>query len=68
MKFFKVIAPVGKALGLMPLVRVFTTKDLISYLTEAGFAIDYHWRPGKYAAVFMVAKKADAEPAPTSMD
>jgi 2-polyprenyl-3-methyl-5-hydroxy-6-metoxy-1,4-benzoquinol methylase len=57
MKFFKVVAPIGKFLGLMPLVRVFTTKELEGSLTDAGFEIDYQWRPGKSKAVFIVAKK-----------
>jgi len=59
MKFFKVIAPIGKFLGLMPLVKVFTSKDLEGSLTDAGFAIDYQWHPGKGKAVFIVATKAD---------
>lgn len=58
MKFFKVIAPIGKFLGLIPLVKVFTTKELEDSLTNAGFEIDYQWRPGKSKAVFIVAKKA----------
>ena len=58
MKFFKVIAPIGKFLGLMPLVKVFTAQELENSLTDAGFAIDYRWRPGKGKALFIVAKKA----------
>jgi ubiquinone/menaquinone biosynthesis C-methylase UbiE len=58
MKFIKLIAPVGKALGLMPLLRVFTTKDLLASLVDAGFEIDHQWQPEKRAAVFIVAKKA----------
>jgi len=61
MRFFKVIAPVGKFLGLMPLVKVFTTEDLVTCLTDAGFEIDYQWQPGKGKAVFSVAKKAAEE-------
>ena len=57
MKFFKVIAPIGKFFGLMPLVRVFTTKELEDSFTDAGFEIDYQWQPGKGKAVFIVAKK-----------
>lgn len=57
MKFFKMIAPVGKALGLMPLVRVFTKEELVASLTESGFEIDHQWQPNKSAAVFIVAKK-----------
>ncbi|MDJ0534458.1 MAG: class I SAM-dependent methyltransferase [Xenococcaceae cyanobacterium MO_207.B15] len=65
MKWFKVIAPIGKFLGLMPLVKVFTTKELSDSLTDAGFTIDYHWQPSKsiskgmfkFKGVFIVAKK-----------
>jgi hypothetical protein len=58
MKFLKVIALIGRFFGLMPLVRVFTTKELEDSLTDAGFEIDYQWRAGKGEAVFIVAKKA----------
>ena len=58
MKFFKVVAPIGKFLGLMPLVKVFTTKELEDSLTNARFAIYYQWQPSKGKSVFIVAKKA----------
>lgn len=58
MKFFKLIGPIGKFLGLMPLVKVFTTAELEDSLTAAGFAIDHRWQPGKGKAIFIVAKKA----------
>ncbi len=58
MKWFKIIAAVGKFLGLMPLVQVFTTKELLESLTNSGFMIDYQWQPSKGKAVFIVAKKA----------
>ncbi len=57
MKFFKFVAPIGKFLGLMPLVKVFTTRELLASLTDAGFEIDYQWQPGKNTGVFIVAKK-----------
>jgi 2-polyprenyl-3-methyl-5-hydroxy-6-metoxy-1,4-benzoquinol methylase len=59
MKFFRYIAPIGKFLGLMPLVKVFTAKALKDCLTDTGFSIDYHWQPGKGKAIFMVAKKVE---------
>lgn len=59
MKFLKFVGPIGKFLGLMPLVKVFTAQELVKSLTDAGFAIDYEWQPGKGKAVFIVAKKAD---------
>lgn len=57
MKFFKLIVPIGRFFGLMPLVKVFTTRELIASLTEAGFAIAHQWQPGKNTGVFIVAKK-----------
>ncbi len=57
MKIFKLIAPIGKLLGLMPLVKVFNARELEASLTESGFDIDYQWQPGK--AVFIVAKKTE---------
>ena len=58
MKFFKVVAPVGRFFGLIPFVEVFTRKELEDSLTAAGFAIDHEWQPGKGKSVFIVAKKA----------
>ena len=60
MKWFKLIAPIGKFLGLMPpVVKVFTAKELSDSLTNSSFTIDYHWQPSKGKAVFIVAKKAE---------
>jgi len=59
MKFFKIIAPIGKFLGLMPLVQVFTTEELVTSLTDGGFEIIYRWQPGKGKAVFIVARKTE---------
>jgi len=57
MKFFKIIAPIGKFLGLMPVVKVFTSDELVASLTDAGFIIDHQWQPNKGAALFIVAMK-----------
>lgn len=57
MAFIKWIAPVGEFLGLMPLVKVFTEKELQDSITAAGFEIDYQWQPARGKAVFIVAKK-----------
>ncbi len=56
-KWFKLIAPIGKALGFFPLVRIFTAQHLVESLTDAGLAIDYQWQPSKDKAIFIVAKK-----------
>ncbi|MGB3760779.1 MAG: class I SAM-dependent methyltransferase [Rivularia sp. (in: cyanobacteria)] len=67
MKWFKVIAPIGVFLRLIPLVKVFTSKELENSLNDAGFTIDYHWQPNQSTrkgvfelkGVFIVAKKAN---------
>ena len=56
--WFKLIAPIGRALGFFPLVRIFTAQHLIESLTDAGFALDYQWQPSKDKAIFIVAKKS----------
>jgi len=58
MKYLKLILPVGRFLGLIPLVKFFTRKELENSLTSAGFHIDHKWQPDKGKAVFIVAKKA----------
>ncbi|MGI9450652.1 MAG: class I SAM-dependent methyltransferase [Geminicoccaceae bacterium] len=55
--WFRFIAPIGRILGLIPLVRFFTKEDLQHSLERAGFEIEYSWQPGKGKAVFIVAKK-----------
>jgi ubiquinone/menaquinone biosynthesis C-methylase UbiE len=57
MKWFGFVAPIGKFLRLMPVVKVFTAKELEDAISEAGFEIDYEWQPGNNKAVFIVAKK-----------
>ena len=59
LKHIKLIVPIGRFLGLMPMVKVFTTRELQDNLTDAGFEIDYQWQPGKGKAVFIVARKAE---------
>jgi hypothetical protein len=43
--------------GLAPFVAFFTREELLQSIRTAGFKINYEWRPGKRAAVFVVAKK-----------
>jgi ubiquinone/menaquinone biosynthesis C-methylase UbiE len=57
MRWIKPILPVGRRLGLMPYVSVFTSDDLVAGLTEAGFEIDHRWQPGRGKALFLVARK-----------
>ena len=60
MGLFKLIAPVGKALGLLPVLDVMTEADLVRSLTGAGFSIAHQWQPGRGKAVFIVAQAGSA--------
>lgn len=57
MKYLKLVAPIGAFLGVLPLVRVFTAKELEDSVTGAGFDIEHAWQPGKGKALFIVARK-----------
>jgi len=57
--YFRIIAPVGHFLRLIPLVRVFTQAQLKQSLIDAGFVIDHEWLPKKNAAAFIIAKKSN---------
>lgn len=62
-KFYKLLewfGPLGRFLGLLPLVNVFSSKELKAAITAAGFILEYVWQPegrGKSQAVFIIAKK-----------
>ena len=57
MWFFSLIAPIGRALGLLPMLRVFTQVQLAESLRQVGFELEHQWRPDKAVAVFIVARK-----------
>lgn len=59
MAWFKLIAPIGRTLGIFPYVRVMTAEELVASLEGNGFQIEERWRPnnGKAHAVFIVARK-----------
>lgn len=57
MAFLKYVAPLGRTLGFLPLVRVFTAAELEARIREAGFAIEESWLPGKGKALFLIARK-----------
>ena len=59
MKWIRFIAPIGRALGLMPFVRVFMKSDLEESLQAAGLTIEYNWQPDAGMVVFIVARNAD---------
>ncbi|MBT8445494.1 MAG: hypothetical protein KJO38_00020, partial [Gammaproteobacteria bacterium] len=58
--YFRLIAPVGRFLRLIPLVKVFTQAQLRQYHIDVGFEIEHEWLPRKNAAAFLIAKKRGA--------
>lgn len=47
---------IGNALGVLPLVKPFSASELATSIENAGFSINYNWRPAQNKAVFIVAK------------
>jgi ubiquinone/menaquinone biosynthesis C-methylase UbiE len=56
MKWFRFVGPIGRWLGVFPLVRIFTRSELESSLRSAGFHIEYTWQPDR-RVVFIVARR-----------
>jgi ubiquinone/menaquinone biosynthesis C-methylase UbiE len=57
MKVFKLFAPLGQRLGLLPQLDVMTTAELVASLRAAGFAVEHQWQPARDQAVFIVARR-----------
>jgi ubiquinone/menaquinone biosynthesis C-methylase UbiE len=57
MKWFRFVGPIGRWLGVFPLVRVITRNELRECLASAGFEIEHEWQPDK-RVVFIIARKA----------
>lgn len=55
--FWKALLPIGRFLGLLPLVNLLTQEQLEQTIRDAGFQIDFTSRESKKDAVFIVAKK-----------
>lgn len=54
---FRLILPIGYALGYAPRVQIMKAATLKDDLDRAGFKIDYEWAPGPGKGIFLVAKK-----------
>jgi ubiquinone/menaquinone biosynthesis C-methylase UbiE len=57
MQWFRFVGPIGRRLGVLPLVRIFARNDLVNSLKSAGFEIEHEWRPNK-TVVFIIARKS----------
>ena len=57
-RFIKLLAPLGKLLGIMPDVVVLTESDLVKEIRRSGFSIETQWHHGvKGISVFIIARK-----------
>ncbi|UYN98289.1 MAG: methyltransferase domain-containing protein [Devosia sp.] len=56
-KWLRFIAPVGHALGLLPVLDIMTHAQLRNAITGAGFVIEHDWRPHPDSAAFIIARK-----------
>lgn len=52
-----IVAPLGKAFGLLPTIKAFSPRRLEAMHREVGFEIEENWQPGKGKAVFIIARK-----------
>lgn len=55
--WFRFVGPIGRAVGLFPLVRVFGYDALRESLTAAGFRLVDDWLPARGQALFLIAEK-----------
>ncbi|MDJ0917663.1 MAG: methyltransferase domain-containing protein [Woeseiaceae bacterium] len=56
MRWFRFVGPIGRALGLMPLVQIFRKSELEEGLKNAGFRIEYDWQQNARVAFFVARK------------
>ncbi|WP_444891624.1 methyltransferase domain-containing protein [Microbulbifer sp. DLAB2-AA] len=57
-RFIKLLAPLGKFMGLMPDVFILTKVELEKEIQDAGFTIEIIWQHGMHdMVVFIVARK-----------
>ncbi|WP_417580544.1 class I SAM-dependent methyltransferase [Pelagibacterium sp.] len=57
MGYFKLLAPIGRAVGLLPILKVMSTEDVTAKIEASGFEIAHRWKPGADRALFLVARK-----------
>lgn len=58
MAFMKPLAPVGRWLGLLPVLDIMSSPQLVAAMERAGLAIEHRWQPGRGKAVFIIARAA----------
>lgn len=59
MGWFGVVAPLGRALRLLPRVSVFGAETLLGEIRAAGFDVVETWQPKRRATFFVIARKPE---------
>ena len=58
LRFIKLVAPLGKVLGLLPDVYILKEAELVTEVKETGFTIESQWHHGMQdISVYIVARK-----------
>ncbi len=53
------IAPIGRVLTLLPLIRKISAGALEQSMIDAGFVVEHRWTPGQNKALFLIVKKPE---------
>ncbi len=59
--WLRLLAPIGRAVGLIPPLSFFSTQELKQSLINNGFEVEHFWQPGKNTGVFIIARKKQVE-------
>ena len=62
MWFLAPLLPIMRFFGFAPMVKVFSSADLINAMEQVGFAVDHQWLPPKGSSIFVVALKSKKAP------
>ena len=56
-RFLELILPIGRLLGVLPMVQFFTPAELEASFQAADFELEHRWQPAKDKAVFIGARR-----------
>ena len=54
------VAPLGRALGVLPRVNVFREQEFLKWIGDAGFEFEEVWQPKPKSSYYIVARAVDA--------
>ena len=54
------VAPLGRALGVLPRVNVFSEREFLQWIGDSGFEFEEVWQPKPKASHYIVARAVDA--------